>query len=109
MIIVDVVEVNGEPLHSLRYALVPRTVVNSRVKVVHSGRVGFGFGLLSKNWSIQQDVGDVSEFVILYRDFVSLAEYSDIHWRRWSIDGVIKAADARDHPNLEIRKPQKGK
>ena len=100
MIIVDVVEVNGEPLNGLRYALIPRTVINSRVQVVHSGWVGFGFGLLSKNRSIQQDVGDVSEFVILYRDFEAISEYGDIHWQCWSINGVVKAAYARDDPNL---------
>lgn len=106
MIIIDVIDINRETLNRLCYALIPCTVINRRVQVVHPRWVGFGFGLLSENRGIQQDVGDIFEFVVLHKDFISVAEYSDIHWRRWNINGVVKAPHAGNYPNLEIHQPE---
>ena len=55
--------------------------------------------MLSEYRSIEQDVGDVTENVILHLDFIRIAENRDTHRFRSLVFRIVHTSHARDDPD----------
>ena len=99
VVVVDVVEVDGEPFDRLGDAGIPCRVVDGAVEVVHSGWVRFCLGLLPEHRGVQKDKGDVAQSVILNLDAVRFAEDDDIHGLGDPVDGIVHSSHARHNPD----------
>ncbi|GKT65804.1 hypothetical protein ColTof3_13143 [Colletotrichum tofieldiae] len=118
VVIVDVVQIDGETVTSLGDTLVPgRTiseetpkpeghgpdlpsgVVDGTLQVVHTRGVRLRLGLLPEDGSVEQDIGDVVDDVVLNPDLVLLVHNLDVHARRLVVDGVFNVTDAGHNPN----------
>ena len=77
---------------------VPCTVVDSRIQVIHARRVWFSFRLLSEDWGIQQDIGNVVELMVLYLNLVWISEDSHNHGLSNLVDWVLDTATTWNNP-----------
>lgn len=99
MVIVDVVEVDGESAACLGDTLVPGRVVDGRVEIVHTGRIGFLGRLLSEDGSVKQHIGDILKLVVLDLNFVDFTENSDIDRFSRCVDRVVDATNTGNDPD----------
>ena len=89
MIIVDMVQVNGKTVDSLGNALVPSRVVDCRGKIVHPRRIRLRFGLLAKDRSVEENISDITQNVVLNLHFIRFAEDHNCHGIRFCILRVL--------------------
>jgi hypothetical protein len=79
VVIVDVVQINIESLHSLRDTLVPCGVVDGTADIVHSWRVWVGLVGGTEDGCVEKNKGNVVNDMVAHSDSVKLLEDLDRH------------------------------
>ena len=69
------VNVDGKPSRRACNTGIPGRVIDRAIQVIHSRRVALGLGLLSEDRCIEEDVRDVTEFVVLHVNLVLLLHH----------------------------------
>jgi hypothetical protein len=65
MVVIDVIYVHWEAVHTLGDTGIPCAIVDCRIQIVHPRGIWFAFTLLPEYWCIKKDVGDVVQGMVL--------------------------------------------
>ena len=99
MVVVDVVQIDREASDDLSDARIPSRVENSRHNVAHAGGIRLGLRLLAEHGSVEDDISDVFDVVVLHLNNMLASKDGDADRLGSLIRWIVNAFDTRNDPN----------